>query len=218
MITILQHGEDEPAGAICDYLRELGLPFTVIRTWEGDDIPERVPNQLIVLGGQMSVNDKDDYPFFLQEKTLIETAIAGNCTVLGVCLGAQMIASALGKPVYPGTQERGWIRIHGCDAGTNTLFPETFTIFHWHNETFDLPEGATLVATGDAVENQSFIIGSAVGVQFHPEVTKEIISDWTRDLPAREKAQLLKDSAKYLQENTRFCRRLIDAFLRGWKL
>jgi GMP synthase-like glutamine amidotransferase len=215
MITILQHGEHEPAGAIGDYLQELGLPCTNIRPYEGDDIPDKVPDRLIVLGGQMSVNDTDEYPFFFQEKSLIKKAIGKKCIVLGICLGAQMIASAQGKPVYPGTPERGWVRIHGCDTGT--IFPGMSSVFHWHNETFDLPDGATLTATGDAVENQSFIIGSSVGVQFHPEVTVEIITDWARDLPGTEQTQLLKDSARYLPDNTRFCRRLIDAFLRGWK-
>jgi GMP synthase-like glutamine amidotransferase len=217
MITILQHGEHEPAGTITDTLQEGNEPFRILRLYEGDMIPSDPPERLIVLGGQMSVNDEREFPFLAEEKVLVKKAVAHGSAVLGICLGAQMIAAACGKTVYAGKRELGWLIINGCNTPGHRFFPGNFEVFHWHKETFDLPEGARLLATGTAVKNQAFLLNNALGVQFHPEVTKEIIAFWAKDLGADERTVMLKDSEEKLAENRILCDAIVHAFLAGWR-
>ena len=217
MITLFQHGEDESAGIILEYLEERKISFEICHLYQGDKVPDDVPENLIVLGGQMSVNDERQYPWFIPEKALVKKTIEAGHPVLGICLGAQMIASVYGKQVQKGIREIGWCRIRGCNTKRNTIFPDDFAIFHWHGETFDLPEGATLLAAGRDVKNQAFRVGSGVGVQFHPEVTMQIISTWAKDLPSGTQSRIIEDSKTYLDENKRRCYALMDAFVRGWK-
>jgi GMP synthase - Glutamine amidotransferase domain len=217
MITILQHGKHEPAGTIEETLNAENAPFSVIRLYEGDPVPADPPKKLIVLGGQMSVNDEREFPFLRDEKVLVKKAVAHGSTVLGVCLGAQMIAAACGKTVYAGEKELGWRTITGCHAPGQRFFPGEFDVFHWHKETFELPEGARLLATGKAVKNQAFMLKNALGVQFHPEVTKEIIAFWAKDLGEDERTAILKASEEKLDENRFLCDAIVHVFLAGWK-
>jgi GMP synthase (glutamine-hydrolysing) len=216
MMTLFQHGSEEPAGEIDAYLTECRVPHSTLRLFENNTITKELLSHLIILGGQMSVNDSKDHPFFKDEKRVIREMVAAEKPVLGICLGAHMIASAFGQMVLRGPCEQGWTRIHGCGARIRPLFPETFTVFHWHNETFHLPEGAKLLATGPAIKNQAFRLGSAVGVQFHPEVTGQVISCGSKDLRANTKRTLMQDTEKYRDMNRQHCRTLIDQFLWGW--
>ena len=216
MITIFQHGEQESPGGIAMSLQRQGLPFEIQRLFETREVPDILPSRLILLGGQMSVNDTGDYSFFTAEKQVIRKMVAQKRAVLGICLGAQMIASAFGERVFPLEKERGWCPVHGCGQGAGPRFPASFTVFHWHNETFNLPQGATLLSYGDTVKNQAFRLGSAVGVQFHPEVTLPIIARWANDLGTQEKQKIIGESGRHLPGNARLCHRLVDAFIRGW--
>jgi len=218
MITILQHGEYEPAGIIAEYLDARNEPFRILRLYEGDALPGDPPGRLILLGGQMSVNDESTYPFLSPEKKLVRKAIACRCTVLGICLGAQMIAAACGMRVYPQEKELGWRTIHGCAPAWHRLFPPTFEVFHWHTETFDLPKGAELLATGSAVPNQAFLLGHALGVQFHPEVTSPVIAQWAKDIGGAERLMLVRETKERMGENRQICAALMDAFYAGWNL
>ena len=146
------------------------------------DISVRDAAGLIFMGGPMSVND--DLPYLRQEMRMIAQAISYGKPVMGVCLGSQLIARALGGSVYPNpVKEIGWFPVHfTAAAGEDALFrglrgPET--IFHWHGETFDLPHGAELLASSDACRHQAFRVGKNIyGLQFHLEVTPEMIVDW----------------------------------------
>ncbi len=218
MITIFQHGEDEGPGTITWYLREQEIPFEILKLFTGDEIPKTLPESLIILGGQMSVNDTAEYPFFVREKALVRQMIGADRPVLGICLGAQMIASAFGEEVRKGTREIGWTKVTCCEPAWSRIFPGTFPVFHWHEETFNFPAGATLLVRGNSVENQAFRIGSSVGVQFHPEVDAGIISAWAGTLPADTRSGIIAESRTLLSGNTRRCQELIDAFLRGWQL
>ena len=138
---------------------------------------------LIFMGGPMSAND--DLPFIREELALIERAARAGTPLLGICLGAQLIAKALGAKVYRNpVKEIGWYPVFWNEAaGSDALLaglsgPET--VFHWHGETFDLPAGATWLARSEACRHQAYRVGSNVyGFQFHLEVTPEMIADWT---------------------------------------
>jgi GMP synthase (glutamine-hydrolysing) len=134
-----------------------------------------------------------------------------------IVLGAQLIAAAFHEPVYPTLPEHGWQQIRGCSPGWQRLFPSSFTVFQWHNETFNLPKGATLLARDDDVANQAFRLGHAVGVQFHSEVTGSIISRWTHELDETERHQILDASGRECRENRCRCCMLVDAFLADWE-
>ena len=122
----------------------------------------------------MSVNDEGELDWLRPEKQLVREAVARGIPVLGVCLGAQLIASALGAPVYPGTaREIGWFPVHGVpDVAPAFQLPPEHVAFHWHGETFDLPPGAVRLAGSAACENQAFQIGRhVIALQFHLETT-----------------------------------------------
>ena len=216
MITIFQHGKDESAGEIENYLRKNDKPFTIVRLFETREVPANIPSGLVILGGQMSVNDTREYPYFIREKEIIREMVARQKPVFGICLGAQMIASAFGERIFRSVQERGWCRIYGNGPGSTFPFPRACPVFQWHNETFNLPGQATLLLRGDRVTTQAFRIGSAVGVQFHPEVTMQIVTRWSEDLPAREREKLLHDSEYEIAGNKERCETLMEKFLNGW--
>ena len=145
----------------------------------------------------MSVNDDDELPWLVQEKHFIRRAVEAGKPVLGVCLGAQLIASAMGARVYShDVKEIGWFPVHGVDGVGPTCFrfPGTVEAFHWHGETFDLPLGAVRLAQSDGCENQAFQVGrSVIGVQCHLETTPET----ARQLVANCRAELAP--SKYVQ-------------------
>ena len=124
----------------------------------------------------MSVNDERAYPWLKPEKKFIDEAIRRGLPVVGVCLGAQLIAAALGAKVYANThKEIGWFPIQALDVGADAFrFPRQATVFHWHGETFDLPSGAVRLARSSACENQAFQVGrNVIGLQFHLETTPQ---------------------------------------------
>jgi GMP synthase-like glutamine amidotransferase len=132
---------------------------------------------LIAMGGPMSVNEEVIYPWLVEEKHLLRGAVQAGKPVLGVCLGAQLMASSLGASVYPNAEkEIGWLPVEGV-ASTEPgyfSFPPSLLAFHWHGETFDLPPGARLLARSAGCANQAFQVGRrAIGLQFHLETTPE---------------------------------------------
>lgn len=174
----LQHVPFEGLGSIGPWLESVGYQITVTKLYESTNIPK--PNQfdlLIVTGGPMSVNDEDRFPWLRLEKQFIRHTIESGKAVLGICFGAQLIATALGESVYPNRRkEIGWFPVKGIPSEEESLFcfPPSVDVFHWHGETFDLPEGAVLLASSEACENQAFQFGqNVIGLQFHLETTPE---------------------------------------------
>lgn len=212
MIGVFRHGIDESAGYLEDVLEASGRPFRVYDLWEDSGIPPGEFSHLVILGGIMSVNDESDYPFLIEEKRLIREMIARSRPVLGICLGAQMIASALGAKVSPCQKEVGWSPVRWIEPLPGV--PEDTTVFQWHGESFTLPEGARLICRGGRVENQAFFLGSALGVQFHIEVTGEMIRRWTTGHGDRE--SIRRDTGKYIQGSMLLCSRITEDFLRGF--
>ena len=174
-VHVFQHVPFEGPGWIETWLARRGADVRYTRFFQSDPLPDlQVLDLLVIMGGPMSVNDDGELRWLRDEKTAVRTAIEAGTPTLGVCLGAQIIASALGAPVYPGPyKEIGWFPVQGMrDAGTAFRFPAETTVFHWHGETFDLPTGAVRLASSAACQNQAFQWGRhAIGLQFHLEMT-----------------------------------------------
>jgi GMP synthase-like glutamine amidotransferase len=215
-IVAFQHTPGEPPGFFESYFSEKDISFECIRLFDTNEVPETGATHLIFLGGPMSVNDEHEYPYLKEEKECIRLAIRGGTRILGICLGAQLIASAFGGRVYPCVQETGWHRIwrEPVREGIFSVFPARFFAFQLHGQTFELPPGSRLLCTGDGVKNQAFQLGSASGLQFHLELTETMLRDWSRDLGSSDREKILRDSPQYLAESNRLCRLVADEFTR----
>jgi GMP synthase-like glutamine amidotransferase len=210
--VIFQHVENEPAGIIEDFLAGRGVPFEYVKLYETGEVPEIEATHLVFMGGPMSVNDEQDLPWLAQEKALIRESVKLGRPVLGICLGAQLIAGAFGGRVYPFITETGWHPVRRVGDGPLALFPESFRVFQLHGETFEIPSGGILLCTGEEVRHQAFSVGSALGLQFHLELTKDLIADWTRSLPSAEREKIAAETPKFLARSNALCRMLAEDF------
>ena len=179
-VHVLQHVAFEGLGCIADWLDARHATVTCTRFFESPELPALDDVDFVIaLGGPMSVNDEVALPWLRDEKRFVAAAIAAGKPVLGICLGAQLMASALGARVYPGPEkEIGWFPVFAESAGTDVkdgdafVLPAQIDVFHWHGETFDLPPTARLLANSPACRHQAFQIGRrAIGLQFHLETT-----------------------------------------------
>lgn len=214
-ILVFQHTRNEPLGFIEHLLTEWSLPFEYVRLWETNEIPETEASHLIVLGGPMSVNDEEEFPFLALEKARIRKNAQQNIPILGLCLGAQLIASAHGARVYRHVQETGWLPVCSfpCDGSDPALFPERFMVFQFHEDTFDIPYGGQLLCIGEQVRNQAFRYRNALALQFHPEMTPDLIGAWCRDLRSEKQEKILQDSKQNLPDCNHLCRNLLQRFM-----
>jgi len=171
----LQHVPFEGLGMIEDWAKAQGAEISVSQLFNNDPLPEVGRfDWLVVMGGPMGIYDPDEHPWLMAEKQFIRQAIDAGKTVLGICLGAQLIADVLGAKVYPGPlKEMGWFPIQRAE-GAPELLPEELTVFHWHGDTFEIPEGAIRLASSAACRNQGFVYNNrVVALQFHMETTPE---------------------------------------------
>jgi len=173
-----QHAPFEGLGSIGEWLSGKGARVSSTCFFERPVLPDPDDLELlIIMGGPMSVNEEDSYPWLKEEKKLIARAIHRGTAVLGICLGAQLIASALGARVRRNDfAEIGWFPVESVDAGAtgdlDGILPHTLEVFHWHGETFDLPQGSRHLARSEACGNQAFAFEDRVlALQFHLETT-----------------------------------------------
>jgi GMP synthase-like glutamine amidotransferase len=217
-VVAIQHVPTEPMGYIEDILKEKGIEYEYVKVYETNEVNIVDATHIVIMGGPMGVYEEKEYPFLAQEKELIRHAIKSGIPILGVCLGAQLIASALGKDVYPYKRELGWFEVkkYEDDEVVRDL-PDKLIVFQWHNDTFDLPDGAKLLYIGDEVRNQAFRFEKAIGLQFHLEMTPELVKIWIeneQNLSEEEKRKILLESEKYIAISNEYCKKLVEAFLR----
>jgi GMP synthase-like glutamine amidotransferase len=182
-IVIIRHVAYEGPGYFSDFLDRQGLTWKLVRVDAGEPIPNSVAGfgGLVLMGGLMSVNDP--LPWIPDELNLARKALDSNLPVLGHCLGGQMIAKALGAEITENpVQEFGWHPIR-CERATDgdhwlTGLPDEFDAFHWHGETFALPEGAHHLFSNQWCKHQGFSYGNTLALQCHVEMTDELIGEW----------------------------------------
>jgi len=218
---VIQQVESEDPGVFSDCLARAAVQVDTVRIWEGDPVPSEGKGYrgVLVLGGPMNVGDAGRLSYLRDELELIRDCHGRGVPVLGVCLGAQLIAAALGGRVYAGAlREIGWYEVELTGEGTvDPLFrgfPEKFTAFQWHGQTFDLPAGAVRLAGSALFSNQAFRLGKVWAVQFHFEVTGRHVRRWLEENPGELNALPYIDREKILRGiagHETACNRLADS-------
>jgi GMP synthase-like glutamine amidotransferase len=224
-IHFIQHMPFEYPASIADWAAEKNHTTTYTKVFEDTAFPATDTfDMLVIMGGVMGVYEEDQYAWMPAEKSFIKNAIESKKKVLGVCLGAQFIAEALGAKVFPHTQkEIGWLPVEKVMPHKLTeKLPQTFTTFHWHGDTFTLPQNAVHLFKTKACEQQGFIYnGHVAGLQFHMEVKEDLLNGMTEN----ERAELIKDEyvqtedeiknlmKEYISQQEKFMYYLLDAFV-----
>ena len=184
-VLALQHVPFEGVGQIGPWLIDRGHRVTVVRLDESDDLPDPAEvDLLVIMGGPMGVHDEAEHPWLRTEKRFVRSVIDAGAAVLGICLGAQLIAAVMGGRVGPNpVKEIGWSRVEPEDNATAREWlgeaGQALTVFQWHGETFTIPDGATRILRGEYCANQAFVVhGRHLGMQCHVEMTDHIIATW----------------------------------------
>lgn len=217
----LQHVPFEGLGCIEEHLLRHGHQLSATHLYRSEPLPGFDDyDALIVMGGPMGVSDQREYPWLQPEIDFIGQSIQQGKNVLGICLGAQLIAAALGANVYRNRwREIGWWPVTRADSRSK-LLPEQSLPFHWHGDTFDLPHGATLLASSEACRNQAFTFGDRViGLQFHLETTplsaRELITHGCDEL---DRSRYVQSAEEILSDTEHFTasNRLMAGLLDRW--
>jgi GMP synthase (glutamine-hydrolysing) len=228
-ILVFQHDPFEDLGLFAEVLAKQGAPYRVIRLFHGEMPAENWDeiDALIVLGGPMGVDEEDKFPFLRWEKRILRAAIDEAVPLVGVCFGAQLIAAALGAKVFHGSvKEIGWSPIaitpHGQVDSLLGYLPESATVFQWHGDGFDLPHGATHLASSVHYPTQAFRFGKFIyGLQFHLEVTPPMIERWIEkrskeiaSAPHVLPDKILADTKNYAPALKYYGERFLSEFIR----
>lgn len=211
---------------IGEWLQSQGWRQEYTRFFQGDALPDvHAVDAVVAMGGPMSVHDEARLPWLRQEKAFLLECMQGGVPVLGVCLGAQLMAAALGAEVGPSPdREIGWhaVQTEGGARATALGFTEPFTALHWHGEMFDVPPGGERLASSAGCPNQAFVWGErALGLQFHLEATPESVAEMVTHLADYETPgrwvqgadALVAGAQKHANESNVLMRRLLDAWL-----
>ncbi|WP_457641207.1 type 1 glutamine amidotransferase [Persephonella sp.] len=199
----LQHVHFETPANIFKWAKEKGYEIEGTKIFLGEKLP--APDQfdlLIIMGGPMGVYDEKEFPWLVEEKRFIERVIKANRKILGICLGAQLLADVMGAKVYKNKyKEIGWFDLSLTERASESKFfsdfPKKFTAFHWHGDTFDIPEGAIHIAESEGCKNQAFEYdGRIVGLQFHLETNIE-----SAEALIQNSVEELKEEGKYIQSD-----------------
>lgn len=230
MFLVLQHIECEDLGTIGKAMSRKGIEHRYVRLFDGEPAPKGLGGYtgLIILGGPMNVYEEDKFPYLKDEDILIKKAMDRGIPILGICLGGQLIAKANNAKVRKGAKkEIGWYELRLSQGGKEDAafggFPEKLTVFQWHGDTFDIPEGATHLAGSELFPNQAYRIGDNIyGLQFHLEVTEGMIRQWMAEyqdelasLDYIDPEKIINDTAKYIDNLSSHAERFYDKFFAG---
>jgi len=213
MVVIFQHVPYEGPGIITDMLEGRGIPFVVIHGYDDDVLPHTPAGYsgVISMGGPMSAND--DLAWLEKEKIFLAQAVERGLPVMGICLGAQLLAASVGGKIYSGSElEVGWGEVSLTREGRSdeifSAVEDPLPVLHWHGETFDLPEDSALLASSEMYPNQAFRLGSnAYGLQFHLEVTGEMVKEWIEE-DGRPGGGVVPDPEIVLSETPEYMNRI----------
>lgn len=221
----LQHADFEDLGCIAPWLAALGITPGRTRLYAGEPPPPvEAIDWLIVMGGPMNIYEYERHPWLRAEKAFIKNALVAEMKLLGICLGAQLIADALGGPVARNAHsEIGWFPLKRRETAQASKFfsdfPETFTAFHWHGDSFAIPPGANSLMASEACANQAYeMAGRIAAIQFHLEVTAANARIWfEQERPATARyvqtpEEILSDVSRFA-DNNRLMFRLLEKFL-----
>jgi len=189
-ILVLVHVASEGPGTVRTFLESAGAELRIAHLYSGYKLPSEPVglDAIVTMGGPMNVYDEDEYSFLRSETILLRNAIDGNLPVLGICLGAQMIAKTRGARVTKSpAKEVGWGKVTLTDSARgDSLFkglPDVMDVLQWHEDMFEIPDGATLLASSGDCPHQAFRYRNALGLQFHLEVTEGMLSEWFAESP-----------------------------------
>jgi GMP synthase (glutamine-hydrolysing) len=230
-VLIIKHIDIEGPGLIEDCLRQEKIPYQILNIKPNNHLPKLDDlTHIVFLGGPMNVYEEDRYPFLRDEDLFIKEAIQRGKAILGICLGAQLIAKALRAKVFKAPlKEIGWYDVSLTRTGSyDPLFsrlPKTFSVFQWHEDTFEIPKSAELIVTSPSVPHQAFRYGERVyGLQFHLEVTEEMIREWVEaseegidssELPVFSDAEIITETAIKIENYTKRGMRFLKNFFSG---
>ncbi len=217
-IQVLQHSSVNTLGTIEEYAKTKNHRLESTRFYETKSPPELDSfDLLIIMGGPMGIYDYEENPWLRDEKAFIKQAVEAGKPILGICLGAQLLADILGASVYENRHmEMGWFPVRTVGGENKPEFlerlPEEITVFHWHSRTFDLPAGAVHLFESEGCKNQGFIYdGRVIALQFHPEVNEERIKslikrfgDDIADGPFVQEKKEILGQKKYLAATKEF--------------
>lgn len=224
-IHCIQHVKFETPGTIIEWIEKKNYFFSTTHLYERESFPETDTfDLLIVMGGPMNIYEYEKYPWLKKEKAFLEKTIAEGKAVFGICLGAQLLADVLKARVFNNSyKEIGWFPVYTIqepESGISLLkdIPYQFTAFHWHGDTFDLPEGARLLFESEACKNQGFIYENRViGLQFHLEMNEQtirnVVQNCRDELVERKYIQRedkMLDRTDFLKESKKLMFRLMD--------
>jgi GMP synthase-like glutamine amidotransferase len=228
-VLVFQHDPFEELGFFAEILEKQGAEYRLIRLFHGETPNEewKDVSALIILGGPMGADEEESFPFLRWEKRIIRAAIDEGVPILGISLGSQLIATALGTPVFHGpVKEIGWSPIaltpHGQVDSLLGYLPENATVFQWHGDGFELPPGAIKLASSPHYSTQAFRVGKTIyGLQFHLEVTPRMIERWieerSKDLalaPYVLPDKIIADTQSYAPTLKYYAERFLSEFVR----
>ncbi len=224
-VLIVKNVLSEGAGTITDHLHNEDIPYTIVEASIGDILPDTQSfTHLVIMGGPMAVYEMHRYDYLQNEALLIDRAIKANKRVLGICLGAQMVAHVLGAKVYAGSgKEIGWYEVELTEDGIKDPFLSELAIpgkkvaevFQWHGDTFDLPAGAVRLASSSLYPNQAFRYQDGVyALQFHIEVTPMIVHDWLVSEREIDFSAITADSGRIYEAYRERARKLYELFFK----
>ncbi|HME42413.1 MAG TPA: type 1 glutamine amidotransferase [Syntrophorhabdales bacterium] len=202
-VLIVKHVEQEGPGMLGKIFEDAGWRLVTVELGRREALPDRLDSfaAVVMLGGPMNVYEEEAYPFLKDEDVFIKEVLREEIPFLGICLGAQLLAKACGARVMKAAQkEVGWYSVDLTkQARQDRLFKRVespLTVFQWHEDTFDIPDGGVLLATSALVRNQAFGMGScAYGLQFHVEVSLDMVEEWMKDEKTVDAEKILRQGA-----------------------